>query len=338
MGSVERSKKKVHLYKNVFFHFLLCFVLGFFTGFVPSAKSLFSSRVVASDRSAFSPQSMEVLDQDGTETRSSNRSLLDEPTSISETAKILDEEESSIPRRLIIVITPTSAREKLRLVNLRRLGNTLKLVPPPLLWVVVEQQQQQHHHHHNSSQVSEALRKTGIMYRHLVFKENFTDPEAEMDHQRNLALTHIEHHRLSGIVHFAGLSSYYDLSFFDEIRAVEVFGAWPMAFLSVNRKKVRVEGPICDSEEVVGWHLRKMDNLLDTSSFLHISSFAFNSSILWDPERWGRSSSVQDTSQNTIKFIKKEVLEEDSKLIGIPAEGCSKILLWNVHVPKTTAI
>jgi hypothetical protein len=88
------------------------------------------------------------------------------------------------------------------------------LVPPPLLWIVVEGQS-------DSDEVSEILRKTGIMYRHLVIKENFTDPEAELDHQRNVALRHIEQHRLSGIVHFAGLSNVYDLGFFDELRQIE---------------------------------------------------------------------------------------------------------------------
>lgn len=79
-----------------------------------------------------------------------------------------------------------------------------------------------------------------------------------------------------------------------------VFGTWPMAFLSANRNKVKIEGPVCDSSEVKGWHLKTMENLTDITNInpsIHISSFAFNSSILWDPERWGRTSSAQDTSQ-----------------------------------------
>lgn len=76
-----------------------------------------------------------------------------------------------------------------------------------------------------------------------------------------------------------------------------------MALVSANRKRVTIEGPVCNSAEVIGWHLRRMNNNNnnateeDAKSPLHISSFAFNSSILWDPERWGRVSSVQDTSQ-----------------------------------------
>ena len=225
MGLGERSKKKVQLWKKAIVHFMLCFVMGFFTGFAPTAKSsIFSSRAVASNPSEISPQPVEMFHQVKTQGGNFNRSLLDgtKPlvqtrTNHSEPAKILEEERKEddlIPRRLIIIVSPTSAKDQYKGLFLRRLANTLNLVPPPLLWVVLEA-------HSDSSEVSEILRKTGIMYRHLVFKENFTDPEAEMDHQRNLALNHIEHHRLSGVVHFAGLSNVYDLSFFDEIRAIE---------------------------------------------------------------------------------------------------------------------
>ncbi|KAI3447617.1 hypothetical protein Pfo_004282 [Paulownia fortunei] len=337
MGSQERSKKKVHLWKKAIVHFLLCFLMGFFTGFAPSSKaSIFSSRVTMSLSTGYSPQPMEEFHQ--LRTQHFNRSLIDdtEPAAghnhRAKTAIIPGEEnresEELNARRLIIVVTPTSMRNKLRKVSLRRLANTLKLVAQPLLWVVVEQQS-------DDSEVSEIIRKTGIMYRHVVSKENFTDVDSEMDHQRNLALNHIEHHRLSGIVHFAGLSNVYDLSFFEEIRAIEAFGTWPIAKLSANKKKVIIEGPVCDSSEVIGWHLKRMKNLTDTRPPpIHISTFAFNSSILWDPERWGRTSSVQDTSQNSLKYVREEVLEEETKLKGIPTQGCSKVLLWDLHISE----
>ena len=82
-----------------------------------------------------------------------------------------------------------------------------------------------------------------------------------------------------------------------------VFGTWAMALLSVNKRKVVIEGPVCDSSQVIGWHLRKLNNQTDAETDaepkhpIHISSFAFNSSILWDPERWGRPTSVQGASQ-----------------------------------------
>lgn len=328
MSSLERTKKRVQIHNKAIVHFLLCFIMGFFIGFAPTGKtSIFTTRILSSNQTAFSPNSIVIYHKEKTQIGNFNRSLLDENEMVLEKE---ENEEELVPKKLIIVVTPTSINDNFRVVNLRRLGSTLRLVPSPLLWVVVEKE-------NDSPEVSETLRRTGVMYRHLVFKVNFTDFEIEMDYQRNFALKHIEHHRLNGIVHFSDISNVYDLSFFDEIRAVEVFGTWTMAYVFANRKRVRIEGPVCESSQVVGWNLKTTNNNVTdytiSASLLHISSFAFNSSILWDPERWGRSSSVQETSQNTIEFIKKEILEEETNLIGI-AEGCSKIMTWhwNIHI------
>ncbi|XP_009789937.1 beta-1,4-xylosyltransferase IRX9 [Nicotiana sylvestris] len=370
MVSIERSKKKVQLWKKAIVHFLLCFVMGFFTGFAPTGKgSLFSTRNSAIPKITQSNQTQpNMLYHSRLESETFNKPLLDETTTTIATTtiasewsnlndtrhseKVLEEEEEEEegeerheqeqnqdqdqdqereeangeflnPRRLLIIVTPTSAKDQNRGMLLRRLSNTLRLIPQPILWVVVEQQNE-------DSNVSEILRKTGIMYRHLVFKENFTNIHEEVDHQRNVALNHIEHHKLSGIVHFASLSNVYDLSFFDQLRAIEGFGTWPMALLSANKKEVIIEGPVCDSSEVMGWHLKKANNSTDERPPIRVSSVAFNSSILWDPERWGRTSSIQDTSQDSLKFVRKEVLEDETKLMGIPPNDCSKILLWNL--------
>ncbi|KAF2289971.1 hypothetical protein GH714_039375 [Hevea brasiliensis] len=106
-----------------------------------------------------------------------------------------------------------------------------------------------------------------------------------------------------------------------------------MALLSANKNKVIIEGPVCDSSQVIGWHLKKINNETDEKPPIHISSFAFNSSILWDPERWGRPSSVPHTSQNSIKFVRQVALEDETKLKGIPPEDCSKIMLWQLKSP-----
>uniref|UniRef100_F6HQZ8 Glycosyltransferases n=1 Tax=Vitis vinifera TaxID=29760 RepID=F6HQZ8_VITVI len=226
MGSSERSKKRVQLWKKAVVQFSLCFVMGFFMGFAPAGKaSFFSSNAAALNQSQFSPQPVEMLHLSMTPNDGNgNRTLMAEtPVEVParsrevETAESLQEGEDEpklVPGRLLIIVTPAGSEDPSRGVLLRRLAYTLRLVPPPLLWIVVEAQT-------DSSEVSEILRKTGIMYRHLVSKENFTEPAAEMDHQRNLALSHIEHHKLSGIVHFAALSNVYDLRFFDEIRDIE---------------------------------------------------------------------------------------------------------------------
>ncbi|KAF7818588.1 putative beta-1,4-xylosyltransferase IRX9 [Senna tora] len=317
MGSLERSKKKSLLWKKATIHFSLCFVMGFFTGFAPTGNK--SSLPIYSTQVA-TPQPMLV-------SHSSHQTI--HSVSINES---VEAEPKLKPRRLVILVTPTSTKLPFQAVFLRKLANTIKLVPQPLLWIVVEAQRE-------STEVSEILRKTGIMYRHLVFKENFTNLEAEMNHQRNLALKHIEHHRLSGIVHFAGLSNVYDLEFFNHLRDIEMFGTWPMALVKANRKRVKMEGPVCDSSQVIGWHLRTKNKEKATiNPTIHISGFAFNSSILWDPERWGRVSSGQDTSQKSIKFVKQVVLEEEAKLKGIPPQDCSKILLWRLSFHARTTL
>ncbi|KAK7285088.1 hypothetical protein RJT34_19846 [Clitoria ternatea] len=345
MGSLERSKKKIHLWKKAMLHFSLCFVMGFFTGLAPTGKSsMFSNKVATSNRTEFAPQPSEMSHH----TTNLNTSwIAPTPVTLPISHKVLGKKTATTtttkklhvkalpqlrPRRLIIIVTPTSTKLPYQAVFLRRLANTIKLVPQPLLWIVVEAKT-------DSTELPEILRKTGIMYRHLVFKENFTELKAELNHQRNLALKHIEHHRLNGIVHFAGLSNVYDLQFFHQLRDIEVFGTWPTALLAANRKKVIIEGPVCDSSQVIGWHLRNVNNETDTViPPIHISSFAFNSSILWDNERWGRTSSVQDPSQNSIKFVKQVVVEDEAKLKGLPPENCSKIMLWrfNFRAPTTS--
>ncbi|MED6113748.1 Beta-1,4-xylosyltransferase irx9 [Stylosanthes scabra] len=338
MGSVvERSKKKTQLWKKAMLHFSLCFVMGFFTGLAPTGKSssMFSStKVVTSSNNGTgsAPQPSINVNRTWTIAPTSSVNVPSKPRiSRTTTTKLNVRSHSELkPRRLIIIVTPTSTKLPYQAVFLRRLANTIRLVPQPLLWIVVEAKTE-------STELPEMLRKTGIMYRHVVFKENFTDLEAELNHQRNLALKHIEHHRLSGIVHFAELSNVYDLQFFQQLRDIEVFGTWPTALLAANRKRVIIEGPVCDSSQVIGWHLRNMNNETETiTPPIHISSFAFNSSILWDPERWGRTSSVQDTSQNSIKFVKQVVLEDEAKLKGIPPEDCSKIMLWRFNFHART--
>ncbi|CAA6661806.1 unnamed protein product [Spirodela intermedia] len=157
------------------------------------------------------------------------------------------------------------------------------------------------------------------MYRHLVFGETFSDPQAEIHHQRNIALNHIEDHRLSGIVHFSCLSDAYDLQFFDEIRGIEAFGTWPAASVSASEKQVVVEGPVCRSSRIVGWYLA--------------APFAFNSSILWDPDRWVRPTNLPDISQDSVRFLQEVVAEDDTKLRAFPSPDCSRILTWRLRSP-----
>lgn len=233
MGSLDRSKKKIQLWKKALLHFVLCFVTGFFTGFAPpSAVNLFSttdverSPVVVVVPAAPFEAAEQVVEPAGS---TANRSLAEISRSVpvpadnevdppppheGSSARGAEETASHPHERLLILVTTVQRDDRFQGPFLRRLAHTLRLVPPPLLWIVVQARE-------DAAATADMLRTTGVMYRHLTFEENFTDPEAEADHQRNVALSHVEYHRLTGIVHFAGASNVYDLQFFEDIRDVE---------------------------------------------------------------------------------------------------------------------
>ncbi|PKA67087.1 PsbP domain-containing protein 6, chloroplastic [Apostasia shenzhenica] len=338
-SSIDRSKKKILLWKKALIHFSLCFVMGFFTGFAPNSTtaSFFSGNPGATAHAS-------TLGISAVQTGIQNRSLLlelpaerpaDAASPVAADRREDDRPELE-PRRQLIVITTTGSGNRFQRAFLQRLAQSLRLVPPPLLWIIVQAAE-------DAPGTAGLLRETGVMYRHLTYKENFTDGAAATYHQRNVALSHVEHHRIEGIVHFAGCSNVYRLDLFEEIRKVEVFGTWPVAMVSTSRKRVVVEGPICRSSKIIGWRSKNLTN--DTSSpeapifnsessngtverrplpKINISGFAFNSSILWDPERWGRPSSVPDASQDSIRFVQQVVLEDETKIRAVPAD-CSKM-------------
>lgn len=240
MGTVNRLTRN-EMWKKGVFHFLLCFVVGFFVGFVTSGGKPSSDQIA--DRRTVIAGGWGALDEfhaveEELRQRRVNATAPAKPFPVSSEEKPASsepipalEEEAMPPRRLLIVVTTTKAKDPFQDLFLRRLANTLRLVPPPLLWIVVES-------HSEAAQTARTLRRTGVMYRHLVFGETFPDPEAEIHHQRNLALNHIEDHRLSGIVHFSALSDAYDLQFFDEIREIEYASAFPSISKITIRKSL----------------------------------------------------------------------------------------------------
>lgn len=117
-----------------------------------------------------------------------------------------------VPRKQLIVITPTYNRA-IQAYFLNRLAQVLRLVQPPLLWIVVEENAA-------SFETAEMLRKTGVMYRHLVSQKNSSDVKDRGVHQRNFALGHIERHRLDGIVYFADDDNVYTIDLFENLRDI----------------------------------------------------------------------------------------------------------------------
>ncbi|KAL6901876.1 hypothetical protein ACP4OV_004752 [Aristida adscensionis] len=337
-GAGGRAKKAggSQLWKKALLHSSLCFVMGFFTGFAPSSVSDWTSAAVAAGGVG---SSHVVRGFHAAVGGAVNRSLLAQGGGAGVAA--------SSPRPLLVVVTttestPAAAGE--RAAALTRMAHTLRLVPAPLLWVVVEALP-------DVPATARLLRTTGIMYRHLTYKDNFTAADAaagkERHHQRNVALGHIEHHRLAGVVLFAGLGDSFDLRFFDQLRQISAFGAWPVATMSRDERKVLVRGPACSSSAVTGWFSRDFSNgtagdgaAASTAARpgeVDVHGFAFNSSVLWDPERWGRyPTSEPDKSQDSMKFVQQVVLEDFSKVKGIPSD-CSEVMVWHVDTTKPSS-
>ncbi|KAM6575012.1 probable beta-1,4-xylosyltransferase IRX9H [Cannabis sativa] len=233
-----------------------------------------------------------------------------------------------LPRKELIVVTPTYNRP-LQAYFLNRLGQVLRLVPPPLLWIVVEMNSA-------SMETAEILRKTGVMYRHLACTKNSTEVKDRGVHQRNTALEHIEHHRLDGIVYFADDDNIYSLELFYSLRNISRFGTWPVAMLTQSKNKAILEGPVCNGSRVVGWHTNEKSKRL-RRFHVDMSGFAFNSTILWDPKRWRRPTSIPVRQLDTVKegfqettFL-EQVVEDESQMEGTPM-GCSRIMNWHLHL------
>lgn len=57
---------------------------------------------------------------------------------------------------------------------------------------------------------------------------------------------------------------------------------------------------MCDGEKVVGWHTNEKSKRL-RRFHVDMSGFAFNSSILWDPDKWHRPSVDPIRQLDTVK-------------------------------------
>ncbi|XP_015576941.2 probable beta-1,4-xylosyltransferase IRX9H [Ricinus communis] len=233
-----------------------------------------------------------------------------------------------IPKKQLIVITPTYNRA-LQAYYLNRLGQVLRLVQPPLLWIVVEMKTA-------SLETAEMLRRTGVMYRHLVCDKNLSNVKDRGVYQRNAAFEHIERHRLDGIVYFADDDNVYSIDLFESLRETSRFGTWPVAMLAQSKNKAILEGPVCNGTQVIGWHTNEKSKRL-RRFHVDMSGFAFNSTIFWDPKRWRRPSSNSIRQLDTVKegfqettFI-EQVVEDESQMEGVPP-GCSRVLNWHLHL------
>ncbi|PIA64848.1 hypothetical protein AQUCO_00100368v1 [Aquilegia coerulea] len=344
---LDRSKPKggPHWLK-AFFHLFVCFMLGIFIGLTPFVPKNLSVNLVSKNQAFIfetTPLAGNAHQNDGTTIRipplsennsSENNTVVEKEVKKQELIYGIPDDSSSVEHKdlmlssknLLIIVTPTYARP-FQAYYLHRLAHTLRLVPSPLLWIVVEISSQ-------SSETADILRRTGVMYRHLVCDKNLTNIRDTSVHQRNVALAHIETHRLNGIVYFADDNNMYSVDLFEHIREIRRFGTWPIAMLTENKKQTILEGPVCTGSQVNGWHTSaKMGRMRRFHS--DISGFAFNSTILWDPKRWHRPTLEHIRELDRVKSIQgstfiEQLVEDESQMEGFL--NCSRIMVWHLQL------
>lgn len=192
------SRKGSRIWRRPFYRCLLFFLLGFLLGMTPFGHV---DDVPSSHDFSFDVEPPPVI------VTSPENFFLDTVD-----LGVVKENFDFTPKKQLIVVTPTYNRA-LQAYYFNRLGQVLRLVPPPLVWIVVETDAE-------SVETADVLRKSGVMYRHLVCTENSTNVKDRGVHQRNTALEHIEHHKLDGIVYFADDDNIYSLELFESLREI----------------------------------------------------------------------------------------------------------------------
>ncbi|XP_074286952.1 putative beta-1,4-xylosyltransferase IRX9H [Silene latifolia] len=313
-------------WRKPFYRCLLCFIIGFLLGVLSFANvdENVYNRDFASDN-----VNREEISQITVREMPKNDVVLKSEEEINVAPKSLElsMDIDYRPRKLLIVVTPTYNRV-LQAYYLNRLGQVLSLVEAPLLWIVVEMEAQ-------SPETAAILRNTGVTYRHLVCRKSLTDVKDRGVQLRNTAVQHIELHRLEGIVYFADEDNVYSIELFEEIRGISRFGTWPVAMLAQGKNKAILEGPVCNGSQVIGWHTNEKSKRL-RRFHVDMSGFAFNSTILWDSQRWQRPLLNHVLQLDTVKDFQEtalleQVIAEESQMEGIP-DSCGKIMNWHLHL------
>nr|BAK08078.1 predicted protein [Hordeum vulgare subsp. vulgare] len=334
MASPKKARKprarRPPLLRRAMLHSSLCFLLGLLAGLAPAARW-------AASASAHVSRALHAVDGAFDKTvlllRQQQRQLRDGRVHVAVLPSPAPALEPLRQPQLLLVVTATERSDtERRAAGLTRAAHALRLVPPPVLWLVVEPAAE-------ALPTARLLRGAGVAHRHLTYGKNFTDGEAEAErhHQRNLALEHVEEHRLAGVVLFAGLGDVYDLRFFDQLRQIRTLGAWPVATVSERERKATVEGPVCGGSPwaVTGWFSTAAGAPAVRSAArppagtVDVARFAFGSALLWDPSRWDSFPVTEpDASQDSVKFVQRLAAKDYNKSRGMPNRDCSEIMVW----------
>nr|CAI93179.1 glycosyltransferase [Saccharum officinarum] len=347
--SQERSKSKGLSCRRVAVHLLFFFMIGIFIGFMPMfSVDVYKKIVSENERLPFHEgvidtetmgtkvkeletvvveKEVELIDEPQVEESPPVPAMLDDEADFAELSPALPaiEESDIVAKKLLIIVTITSVRPQ-QAYYLNRLAHVLKAVQAPLLWLVVEWPEQ-------SYETAEILRSSGVMYRHLVCRKNTTSVRKMAVCQRNNAIYMSKKHHLDGIMHFADVERVYSVDLFEDMRKIRRFGTWPVATHVGSRYKVVLEGPICRGNQVTGWHTNQRRGVPRRFP-IGFSGFAFNSTILWDPQRWnsptlesiilhsGGRGGLQES-----RFIEK-LVEDETQMEGL-ADNCTRVMVWN---------
>ncbi|CAO2174687.1 unnamed protein product [Urochloa humidicola] len=334
MEPAERSKKRLQPWIEAAVHFSLCFAVGALTALAPLAAT-------------------------GAPSAANIRGSFLGPFNNDERAVAAEAAAPPAPDLgLLLIVTATRPDGGMEQdASLARLAHALRHVAPPLLWIVVGAGNRT-----ATASAVRVLRGTGVMFRHLTYDaSNFTGADAvagdrdEEDRQRNVALSHIERHRLNGVVHFAGASSIYDLRFFQELRQTRGFAAWPVATISPVEQRITVEGPTCNLSQITGWYSKDSSTNGTSTSVgaVHTSAsnrnssseppkinmygIGFRSPLLWDSE--GSLVRRNSSQEDFIQIVQQMATEDGNKLKGITYDCSeSQIMLWHLDMPRFTLI
>ncbi|CAN6212800.1 unnamed protein product [Urochloa humidicola] len=337
--------------RRAMLHSCLCFVVGLVTGLAPSDWADAASRAAAANAQVLSTRAARAMNHTAALLTTHYQLRYYQPEA-EQTKRKQQQEEQQV---LVVVTTTTTTaqaphqpdRER-RSAGLTRTAHALRLVSPPLVvvWLVVEPARE-------APPTAALLRRTGLVYRHLTYADNFTSCDEERHHQRNVALAHVEQHRLRGVLLFAGLADVYDLRLLDNLRHIRTLGAWPVATVWEQEGRVAVQGPLCTSSgnssntsvSVSAWFSAPTFSTSTTSTSssrmpapdsssldADAAGFAFASDLLWDPARWDRfPTSEPDHSQDSIDFLHRLLLQDYNKTRPIPDYStCSHIMAWRV--------
>lgn len=352
LWNIEKSKPKGQLWRKVLFHFFICFMVGVSIGLIPLASTNLSLNLMSRNQGfSFEVISTVKKFQSLENVKINETPLVDETVKFDATliSAVQEQEltdgvtynisdsqfsdESYLEsQKLLIIVTPTY-NHLFQAYYLHHLSQTLKLVSPPLLWIVVEMNSQ-------SDETADILRSSGIMYRHLICKMNLTNTSHRSLLMRNLAIAHIETHRLNGIVYFADNDNIYSIDIFQQMREIRRFGTWTVARLSKDRSGILLQGPICNGSEVIGWHTNNESDGNSKRFHAEMQGFAFNSTILWDPKKRHRPShepirQLESVRENLwVSTLIEQIVEDESEMEGL-MNDCSRVMVWNIDLESS---